>query len=173
MIDSSYKLKPVRTNSSYKFLTKFDYVDNKFLFCYFQPNLPNLSKIFVQAKFPRLSSKTCLLVTGITVETLNQQRVLIQNSKENFFPTNSYLNSTLRKTKLWTVLDICLITLFLDKLLLSTSNYDKINQKLHIFFSPKIIEKFNFQTIKHSIHIFNYSAKSEKLNPLSLITYFM
>lgn len=167
IINSTNQLRPIRADSSYKFLTKFDYMDNNFLFYnYHQFSSLNLSKILIQTEFDFSSSKINLLMVGTILEILTQQRIFIQNSSKKTFSKLFYSKSTLRKIKLLVFLDICLASFFLDKLTPPLIfSYNKINKKLHVFFPTKFAEKLNsYSNLQYSIQIFNYLNQDKKLN---------
>ena len=158
---------PSRAYLSYHYLTKFDCVDNQ-IWSYNsrQFNFLNLTDVFIQTKLNWTSSKDELLKIIILLEILTQQRVFIKSSSQINFLKCYDLKITIQKRKLAIFLDLCLPIIFLTSVRSSAIliiNSVNINQKVHIFSSTKLAEKF-ISNINYSIEILNYLNQEKKVN---------
>ena len=154
ILNNSYKIKPFRIELSEKYITRFDDIDRKPL--HQIPWILPLNKITVQEystlKIPNLYSI-------IWLEFLGAQRLLFWNSLNNKKSSFFVPKLTIRKKKLFLILEICLNSLFLNYI---TNLNCMRNQNLHFFFNLKVLNNLNFSLKSSSVSfLISFSQKDQ------------
>lgn len=129
-------MKPYRLHLYNKHVVNFDFLDRKLEFSNITKNWKCIN---LHININQRATNTQTLTQSIFLEILSQQRFLIKTKKNIFRMDN--LKASFCKNKLPVLLDICLLSLSLNKNF--SFSYEILIKKIHIFISTQLINNLN------------------------------
>ncbi len=138
-------IKPPRLNLYYNYIGSFDFIDKKSNCYYLNECSPKVEDLIFQTNFSSTpQNKINILIFGLTLELITNQRFLLNYSWKKSFSESNFTKVTLQKQNFFLVLDILLNSFFLNESYLHNLNKSqqllilsslKFSQNLQPFFN--------------------------------------